>query len=77
MNVNSFFILKELINKIKIKIPNENNLNKYTDAKISIIKSKGKVISSLSDIGDEIKDLDIFDFDKNKIVKFDQIKDEI
>ncbi len=77
MNVNSFFILKELINKIKIKIPNENNLNKYTDAKISIIKSKGKVISSLSDIGDEIKDLDLFDFDKNKIVKFDQIKDEI
>jgi len=26
---------------------------------------------------DEIKDLDLFDFDKNKIVKFDQIKDEI
>jgi len=73
LNCNSFFVLNELVDKFNINIPNIENLSEFTDVKFNALKTKDKKYASFSDIKNDIKNLEVFDLVKNKMVKFDEI----
>ena len=43
------------------------------DVKFNALKTKDKKYASFSDIKNDIKNLEVFDLVKNKMVKFDEI----
>ena len=73
LNCNSFFVINELVDKFNLNIPNTENLSEFTDHKFNVLKTKGKKYTSFSDI----KNLEVFDLVKNKMVKFDDISQNI
>ncbi len=73
LNCNSFFVLNELVDKFNLNIPNIENLSEFTDVKFNALKTKDKKYASFSDIKNDIKNLEVFDLVKNKMVKFDEI----
>ena len=77
LNVNSFFVLKELIGKINIQLPNVNNLDEFTDSKINIINTGAGRFKSISDIKEDIKNLEVVDLKLNQRIKLNEIIDKI
>ena len=77
LNCNSFFILNELLDKFNLNIPSIDNLSEFTDVKFNVLKTKDKKYASFSDIKNDIKNLEVFDLIKNKMVKFDEISHNI
>jgi len=77
LNVNSFFVLKELIDKINIQLPNVNNLDEFTDSKINIINTGAGRFKSISDIKENIKNLEVVDLKLNQRIKLNEIIDKI
>jgi hypothetical protein len=75
LNVNSFFITKELVEKIDIDLPNTDDLSKYTDAKFNIFKSKDYSLDS--NIQNDVKNLEVFDLQQDRIIKLSEIKSKI
>ena len=73
LNCNSFFILNELLDKFNLNLPSIDNLSEFTDVKFNVLKTKDKKYVSFSDIKNDIKNLEVFDLVKNKMVKFDEI----
>jgi hypothetical protein len=63
LNVNAFFVLKELVNNVKIEIPDNNNLKKFTDFKFNV------------QFSDDISDLKVFDLKNNKLTNYLDIKE--
>ena len=77
LNCNSFFILNELLEKINLNIPDTDNLAEFTEVKFNVLKTKDKKNASFLDIKNDIKNLEVFDIVKNKMVKFDEISKDI
>jgi len=77
MNFNSFFISKEFLPKINIELPNLNNLSQFTNVKFNVLKSKNKKYASVSDVRENIKDVEVFDLKQNKLIKLKEIIDQI
>jgi len=77
LNVNSFFVLKELIGKINIQLPDLNNLDEFTDSKINIINTGEKKFKSISDIKENVKNLEVVDLKMNQQIKLNEIIDKI
>jgi hypothetical protein len=75
LNCNAFFIVKELINKINIKLPSTKDLEKYTNTKFSVLKDKYKKNKSPQDIKRQIKKILVFDLKKKISTPFEEIKD--
>tara|TARA_Y100001970_G_scaffold34420_1_gene42665 strand:+ start:791 stop:1717 length:927 start_codon:yes stop_codon:yes gene_type:complete len=77
LNCNSFFILNELLDKFNLNLPSIDNLSEFTDVKFNVLKTKDKKYVSFSDIKNDIKNLEVFDLISNKMVKFDEISQNI
>ncbi len=77
LNCNSFFILNELLDKFNLNLPSIDNLSEFTDVKFNALKTKDKKYASFSDIKNDIKNLEVFDLITNKMVKFDEISQNI
>ena len=77
LNCNSFFILNELVDKINLNIPSIDNLSKFTEVKFNVLLTKDKKLRSLLDVKDDIKNLKLFDLSQNKIIKFNEISENI
>lgn len=77
LNCNSFFILNELLDKFNLNLPSIDNLSEFTDVKFNVLKTKDKKYVSFSDIKNDIKNLEVFDLITNKMVKFDEISQNI
>ncbi len=77
LNCNSFFILNELLDKFNLNLPSIDNLSEFTDVKFNALKTKDKKYVSFSDIKNDIKNLEVFDLITNKMVKFDEISQNI
>ena len=77
LNANSFFVLKELIGKINIQLPDLNNLDEFTDSKINIINTGEKKFKSISDIKENVKNLEVVDLKMNQQIKLNKIIDKI
>ncbi len=73
LNCNSFFILNDLLDKINLNIPNTENLSEFTEVKFNAVLKKDKKFGSFLDIKDDIKNVEVFDLIKNKMVKLDEI----
>ena len=73
LNVNAFFICNEFVDKIKIKIPETNDLSKFTEVKFNVLSSKDKKNVSLKEIEGTINNIDVFDLKSNKLTKFSEI----
>ena len=73
MHMNSFFVLKELAEKINIKKPDINNLSEFTDVKFNVLKTSKKKYASFSDVEKLIKDLKVFDLKTNKLKKIEEL----
>ena len=74
LNVNSFFIQNEFIHKIKVDIPNLNNLSKFTEVKFNVLSSNNKKNVSLKEVERTINNVDVFDLKNNKLTKFSEVK---
>jgi hypothetical protein len=72
LNVNSFFILKELSDSINITLPISNNLSKYTDVKFNVLKNKNKDNVAIDELGEEIKDIKVYDLKNQKLKNFSE-----
>ena len=77
LNCNSFFILNELLDKFNLNLPSIDNLSEFTDVKFNVLRTKDKKYVSFSDIKNDIKNLEVFDLITNKMVKFDEISQNI
>lgn len=75
LNCNSFFIVKELINKIRIKLPNTKNLAKYTNTKFSVLKNKNNKKVHPQDIKSTICNIDVIDLKSRLSSPFGKITD--
>ena len=49
----------------------------FTEVKFNVLKTKDKKNASFLDIKNDIKNLEVFDIVKNKMVKFDEISKDI
>ena len=70
-------ILNELLDKFNLNLPSIDNLSEFTDVKFNVLKTKDKKYVSFSDIKNDIKNLEVFDLITNKMVKFDEISQNI
>ena len=73
LNCNSFFILNDLLDKVNLNIPSTENLSEFTEVKFNAVLKKDKKFGSFLDIKDDIKNVEVFDLIKNKMVKLDEI----
>lgn len=74
LNCNAFFINEDYINKIDMKLPDINYLEKYTNAKFNIFNKGNKKNCSFSEIKNNLDDLLIFDINSKKLIKFNDLK---
>lgn len=72
LNCNAFFLNEDYLDQIKLKLPNNNDLTKYTKANFKIFKKGNNVTMSFSDIKNDLYDLEIFDLQLNKLVNINQ-----
>ena len=77
LNVNSFFILNDLVKHLRVKIPDTKNLSKYTNVKFNIMKSSKNKFASISDVRDKIGDIEVFDIKQKKLIKIYDVIDQI
>ena len=73
LNCNAFFLRKDLINKISLKIPALDDLSTYSDVTFKVLKKNNKLVSH-KELEEEIKKIYVFNIKKNKIEKFSLIK---
>jgi hypothetical protein len=74
LNCNAFFILKELINKINIKLPNTKNLKDFTDAKFIVLKDKNNKNTAPQNIKNDLSKVIVYDLKKKILNSFEKIK---
>jgi len=73
LNCNAFFILDELVDKISLTIPDQNDLSKYVKSNIKVLKNSSGKLVGLSGLKDEIKNVEVYDLFKKKVIKFEEI----
>jgi len=71
LNVNSFFIAKKLVKKIKIKLPNTKDLTNYTTVKFQVLKNVNFNHVSSQKIINNIK---VIDLKNNILTPFGKIR---
>jgi hypothetical protein len=71
LNVNSFFVAKKLIKKIKIKLPNTKDLTNYTTVKFQVLKNM-----NFNDVSSQkiINNIKVIDLKKNILTPFGKIR---
>lgn len=75
LNCNAFFILKELINKINIKLPNTKSLKDFTKAKFIVLKDKNNENTAYQNIKNDLRKVIVYDLKKKLLAPFGKIKD--
>jgi hypothetical protein len=75
LNCNAFFILKELINKINIKLPNTKSLKDFTKAKFIALKDKNNENTAYQNIKNDLRKVIVYDLKKKILAPFGKIKD--
>lgn len=73
LNVNAFFIRNDLINQVKLKIPQIENLSEYTKYKFNLIKNFNNDKPKFEEIDSIIQEVEVFDIKTKVIKKFKQI----
>ena len=71
---NSFFVLKELINKININLPISDNLIKFTDVKFNVLKDNQKNNVSINEVQELIKDIKVYDLKNKELNNFSDVE---
>ena len=72
LNVNSFFVQDEFINKIGFNLPNLNDLSKHTEVKFNVLKNKNGNLVSLNEVYDDIQNIKVYNLNKQKLMPFNE-----
>ena len=72
LNVNSFFVQDEFINKIGFNLPNLNDLSKHTEVKFNLLKNKNGRLVSLNEVYNDIQNISVYNLNKQKLMPFNE-----
>tara|TARA_A100001015_G_scaffold180689_1_gene201090 strand:- start:4817 stop:5728 length:912 start_codon:yes stop_codon:yes gene_type:complete len=72
LNVNSFFVQDEFINKIGFNLPNLNDLSKHTEVKFNLLKNKNGRLVSLNEVYNDIQNINVYNLNKQKLMPFNE-----
>ncbi len=72
LNVNSFFVQDEFINKIGFNLPNLNDLSKHTEVKFNLLKNKNGRLVSLNEVFNDIQNINVYNLNKQKLMPFNE-----
>ena len=72
LNVNSFFVQDEFINKIGFNLPNLNDLSKHTEVKFNLLKNKNGRLVSLNEVYNDTQNINVYNLNKQKLMPFNE-----
>lgn len=72
LNVNSFFVQDEFINKIGFNLPDLDDLSKYTEVKFNVLKNKNGELVSLNEVYNDIQNIKVYNLNKQKLMPYNE-----